>query len=61
MAVSDPSVIIKTVTIPAGDDYPSYELSFSDKAVEKAIEVCFGMAVKDFNVGVQDRDGDIAM
>ena len=39
----------------------SYELSFSDKAVEKAIEVCFGMTVKDFNEAVQGRDGDIAM
>lgn len=60
MAVSDPSVIIKTITIPTGD-YASYELSFSDKAVEKAIEVCFGMTVKDFNEAVQSRDGDIAM
>lgn len=60
MAVSDPSVIIKTVTIPSGD-YATYELSFSDKAVEKAIEICFGMTVKDFNEAVQSREGDIAM
>lgn len=60
IAVSDPGTIIKTVTIPTGD-YASYELKFDDAAVAKAINVCFGMTVDDFNEAVQDDKGDIAM
>jgi hypothetical protein len=58
ISVSDPGLIMPTISIPAGD-YSSVEINFAD--YQKAIETCMGMSVKDFNTTVQDADGDIAM
>jgi hypothetical protein len=58
IAVTDPGLIMPTITIPTGD-YASVEINFSD--YKTAIETCMGMTVDDFNTAVQSSDGDIAM
>lgn len=58
IAVTDPGLIMPTITIPTGD-YAGTEISFKD--YQKAIETCMGMTVDQFNKTVQDADGDIAM
>lgn len=58
ISVSDPSLIMPTITIPTGN-YSLTEIKFSD--YQKAIESCMGMTVSEFNKAVQSSDGDIAM
>lgn len=51
--VTDPSIIMTSISIPAGD-YNSYAIDFNDYA--SVIQICMGMTVKDFLASI-DSDG----